>query len=181
MTQSWKSWNWKLWLLGLLVACGVIATSGDYTLAQNSITVQSLTDSGSTVQAASLLIDTRDQFLFEKQFSKLDFTSLNLQSTANNPSLDQIYLQINGQIATPESTMNPGVKAGDTVQLNSGCLFYSSVTLEINRLTNDGKNEKIPKTVNSCNLFPSSSSLEFISKNTSAHYILNYNCSKVNN
>jgi hypothetical protein len=177
MTQSWKSWNWKSWLLGLLVAAGVIATSGYHTLAENSTTVQSLTDSGSTVQAASLLIDTRDIGSREPsaQSYKLDFTTLIPKSTANNLSPDQIYLQIQGKIATPESTMNPGVKTGDTVQLDSECIFNHAVTLEINRLTNDGKNEKIPKNVNSCNSSPSP--LEFISNNTSAHYILNYNCS----
>lgn len=176
MTQSWKSWSWKSWLLGLLVAAGVIATSGYHTLAENSITVQSLTDWGSTVQAASLLIDTRDKLPGrEPQFYQLNFTTLISKSTANNPSPDQIYLQIKGKIATPESTMNPGVKTGDTVQLDSGCLFNGAVTLELDRLTNDGKVEKIPKNVNSC--ISSPPPLEFISNNTSAHYILNYSCS----
>ena len=179
MTQSWKNWNWKLWLLGLLVAAGVIATSGYHTLAENSITVQSLTDSGSTVQAASLLIDTRDKFRLEPQSYQLNFTTLIPKSTAENLSPDLIYLQTKGKIATPESTMNPGVKPGDTVELNSGCLFNGAVTLELNRLTNDGKNEKIPKNVNSC--ISSPPPLEFISKNTSAHYILNYSCSIVSN
>ncbi|MBW4503469.1 MAG: hypothetical protein KME57_28885 [Scytonema hyalinum WJT4-NPBG1] len=186
MTQIWKSWNWKSWLLGLLVAAGVIATSGYHTLAENSISVQSLTNSGSTVQSASLLIDTRDMERREigPPSYKLNFTSLIPQSTANNPSPDKVYLQIKGKIATPESTMNPGVKTGDTVQLDAGCVFDNAVTLEINRLTNDGKNEKIPKnvnvnSVNNCNSSPLS--LEFISKNTLAHYILNYSCSKVSN
>ncbi len=183
MTQIWKSWNWKSWLLGLLVAAGVIATSGYHTLAENSISVQSLTNSGSTVQSASLLIDTRDMERREigPPSYKLNFTSLIPQSTANNPSPDRIYLQVKGQIVSPASTMNPGVKPGDMVQLSSTISFDHAVILELYRLTNENDGEVEPidtaKNVNSCD--SSAPPLEFIDGKTLAHYTLNYSCSKV--
>lgn len=180
MTQSWKSWNWKLWLLGLLVAAGVIATSGYHTLALDSITVQSLTDSGSTVQAASSLIDIRDRTDTTQSY-QLGLASLISKSTANNPSSNRIYLQVKGQIVSPASTMNPGVKPGDTVQLSSTIRFDHAVILELYRLTNENDGEVEPidtaKNVNSCDSSPPP--LEFIDGKTLAHYTLNYSCSIV--
>lgn len=185
MTQSWKNRNWKLWLLSLLVVGVVIATSGYRTLAENSITEQLLTTSDFTVQAASSLIDIRTQRQIPQHYYQLNLATLISKSTANNPSSDRIYLQVQGKMVSPASSMNPGVKVGDQVQLSSTIRFDYTVNLELDRITNNGDVESIdnPKNLNAksknviCN--SSGQQLEFIDKKTSAHYTLNYSCSEV--
>ncbi|NEU74305.1 hypothetical protein PI95_017500 [Hassallia byssoidea VB512170] len=114
MTQSWKSWSWKLGL-GIAVATSAIASCGYYAVAQDTET------------PFGIEIKTPPGAL-SHNYQPSTGNSLQLTSITSDAPVSNIYVRIKQTgVSSLPYTMNPG----NPIPLDMSSCFHNTVTVQL--------------------------------------------------